>query len=46
MSLRRLALNALCICRPDEKVQAVQSLWAQQSHVAFDANEHSALALS
>jgi len=27
MSLRRLALTALCICDPDEKVQSVQSLW-------------------
>jgi uncharacterized ferritin-like protein (DUF455 family) len=30
MSLRPLALSALCICDPDEKVQSVQSLWDQQ----------------
>ena len=40
MSLRPLALNALCICHPDEKVQAVQSLWAQQNHLVLDASEH------
>ena len=34
MSLRPLALNALCICDPAQKVQAVQSLWAQ--HQAMD----------
>jgi len=39
MSLRPLALNALCICHPDEKVQAVQSLWAQQNHMVLDPNE-------
>ena len=31
MSLRPLALNALCICDPAQKVQAVQSLWGQHS---------------
>jgi uncharacterized ferritin-like protein (DUF455 family) len=40
MSLRPLALNALCICQPDEKVQAVQSLWAQQNQVALDTSEN------
>jgi len=29
-------LTALCICDPDEKVQAVQSLWTQQNHVTLD----------
>ena len=33
MSLRHLALTALCICDPDEKVQAVQSLWATQKEL-------------
>ena len=31
MSLRPLALHALCIGDPAEKVQAVQSMWAQQA---------------
>ena len=35
MSLRPLALSALCICDPDEKVQAVQSLWVKQHDVAL-----------
>jgi uncharacterized ferritin-like protein (DUF455 family) len=35
MSLRPLALSALCICDPDEKVQAVQSLWVKQHEVAL-----------
>jgi len=39
MSLRPLALNALCICDPDEKVQAVQSLWAKQKEVALSPSE-------
>jgi len=30
MSLRPFALSALCRCDPNEKVQAVQSLWDQQ----------------
>jgi uncharacterized ferritin-like protein (DUF455 family) len=36
MSLRPLALSALCLCDPDEKVQAVQSLWAQHTRVGLD----------
>ena len=39
MSLRPLALSALCICDPDEKVQAVQSLWTQQNHVTLDVGQ-------
>lgn len=39
MSLRPLALTALCICDPDAKVQAVQSLWGQQNHVGLDTTE-------
>jgi len=35
MSLRPLALSALCICDPDEKVEAVQSLWVKQHEVAL-----------
>ena len=36
MSLRPLALSALCVNDPNEKVHAVQSLWAQHKHVALD----------
>lgn len=39
MSLRPLALNALCLCDPDEKVQAVHSLWAKQNDAALNATE-------
>ena len=39
MSLRPLALTALCICDPAAKVQAVQSLWAKQKDVGLLANE-------
>jgi uncharacterized ferritin-like protein (DUF455 family) len=40
MSLRRLALAALCIGDPDEKVQAVQSLWAGRESYALAPEEH------
>ena len=36
MSLRPLALSALCLCPPDEKVQAVQSLWAQRTDLSLE----------
>ena len=39
MSLRPLALTALCICDPAAKVQAVQSLWAKQKNVALLTRE-------
>ncbi|PUE60447.1 hypothetical protein B9Z44_13235 [Limnohabitans curvus] len=39
MSLRRLALTALCICDPLEKVQAVQLLWATQKDAMLSPNE-------
>ena len=39
MSLRQSVLNALCICDPDDKVQAVQSLWAAQKDLALEPNE-------
>jgi uncharacterized ferritin-like protein (DUF455 family) len=39
MSLRPLALTALCICDPTAKVQAVQSLWAKQKDLALFTNE-------
>jgi uncharacterized ferritin-like protein (DUF455 family) len=39
MSLRPLALTALCICDPAAKVQAVQSLWATQKDVALLTSE-------
>jgi len=39
MSLRPLALTALCICDPVAKVQAVQSLWANQKDVGLLTNE-------
>jgi len=38
MSLRHLALTALSICDPDEKVQAVQSLWATQKELQLSPN--------
>jgi uncharacterized ferritin-like protein (DUF455 family) len=40
MSLRPLALSALYLRDPNEKVQAVQSLWAQQTHVGLDATQN------
>jgi uncharacterized ferritin-like protein (DUF455 family) len=40
MSLRPLALSALCLCDPNEKVHAVQSLWAQQNHVGLDTTQN------
>jgi len=39
MSLRQSVLTALCICAPDDKVQAVQSLWAAQKDLALQPNE-------
>ena len=36
MSLRPLALSALCLRPPDEKVQAVQSLWAQRTDLSLE----------
>ena len=39
MSLRHLALNALCICDPDEKVQAVHTLWADKNTYALSTVE-------
>ncbi len=40
MSLRRLALNALCLCDPDEKVLAVQALWDGKNAHALSTGEH------
>ena len=49
MSLRPLALHALCIGAPAEKVQAVQSMWAQQATLTLSpsdvVNPDAALAL-
>ena len=39
MSLRQSVLTVLCICDPDDKVQAVQSLWAAQKDLALQPNE-------
>ena len=39
MSLRPLALSALCICTPEEKVQAVQSLWAKRESIELITHE-------
>ncbi len=39
MSLRPLALNALCICDPAEKVQAVQLLWSRQKELPLHHHE-------
>jgi uncharacterized ferritin-like protein (DUF455 family) len=39
MSLRPLALSALCVCDPDEKVQAVQSLWAKRNEMGLHTDE-------
>ena len=39
MSLRHLALTALCLCEPDEKVQAVQSLWARHKKSTLTPSE-------
>jgi uncharacterized ferritin-like protein (DUF455 family) len=39
MSLRPLALHALCVCDPAEKVQAVQALWAQHTRLSLSARE-------
>ena len=46
MSLRPLALSALCLCDPDEKVQAVQSLWARRNDVSLDITEAMTLGAS
>ena len=40
MSLRRLALIALCINDPDEKVRAVQTLWSGKDEHALSTGEH------
>ncbi len=40
MSLRPLALSALCLCDPNEKVQAVQSLWDQRNQAGLDTAEN------
>jgi uncharacterized ferritin-like protein (DUF455 family) len=40
MSLRRLALIALCINDPDEKVRAVQTLWNGKDEHALSTGEH------
>jgi uncharacterized ferritin-like protein (DUF455 family) len=40
MSLRPLALSALCLCDPNEKVQAVQSLWDQRNQTGLDTAEN------
>jgi uncharacterized ferritin-like protein (DUF455 family) len=40
MSLRPLALSALCVCDPNEKVQAVQSLWDQRNQAGLDTAEN------
>ena len=34
MSLRTLALDALCICDPAEKVRATQAVWSKQAELA------------
>ncbi len=39
MSLRQHALDALCLCLPQDKVAAVQTLWTQQSHLALTLTE-------
>lgn len=39
MSLRHLALTALCLCDPDEKVQAVQTLWGGRDAHALSTRE-------
>ncbi|MEY4439597.1 MAG: hypothetical protein RIQ36_1061 [Pseudomonadota bacterium] len=39
MSLRQHALDALCLCHPRDKVAAVQTLWAQQPHLALAPSE-------
>ncbi len=39
MSLRQHALNALCICHPQDKVLAVQALWAQQNDLPLNPND-------
>ena len=39
MSLRQSVLTALCICDPNEKVQAVQRLWATQKDLTLQPNE-------
>jgi len=39
MSLRRLALSALCLCDPDEKVQAVQKLGGNKDAHALSTDE-------
>jgi uncharacterized ferritin-like protein (DUF455 family) len=38
MQLRSHALTALCICSPQEKVQAVQALWRQHSTLALSVH--------
>jgi uncharacterized ferritin-like protein (DUF455 family) len=40
MSLRPLALSALCLCDPNEKVQAVQSLWDQRNQAGLNTAEN------
>ena len=40
MSLRPLALSALCVCEPNEKVQAVQSLWDQRNQAGLNTAEN------
>ena len=39
MSLRRLALSALCLCDPDQKVQAVQKLGGNKDAHALSTDE-------
>ncbi len=39
MTLRPLALNALCICDPAEKVRSVQAIWAQQVTLVVSPSE-------
>ena len=40
MSLRRLALTALCVSEPDEKVEAVRQLWDGKNEHPLSTSEH------
>ena len=39
MSLRQHALDALCICQPQDKVAAVQTLWTKQHQLPLTPSE-------
>jgi uncharacterized ferritin-like protein (DUF455 family) len=40
MSLRRLALTALCVSEPDKKVEAVRQLWDGKNEHPLSTSEH------